>query len=308
MAVLWLLTLLVTTQGHIIIRSLQDATLYAENLGTTKLYDYTWEFIIGIDTSGIDQRFQYIRESYDKADGLCTGCAEEFELKALRRRVYRLEELMTTLQQILGFARSKREILNAIGSISKTLFGTLNEDDMKLINKEFDKLYSDNRVMAETLGNQNRIMKTWISSASHDLQLLSEHSESHIKQLNDIINTTNTSQKSIVVGNIIAICAMAVGKLSEDLNLLINAINGGKHGIIHPQILTPNTLISKLRKIEEDLNTKYPVKLVPQNYRHIIDILEISIGIINNRLIYIYISDTNPKPPWKSIYRTNPSP
>ena len=116
--------------------------------------------------------------------------------------------------------------------------------NMKLINKEFDKLYSDNRDMTETLGNQTRIMETWISSASHDLQLLSEHSESHIKQLNDIINTTNTNQKNFVVGNIIALCAMAVGELSEDLNLLINAIND-------------------IEKIEEDLNTKYPVKHDP---------------------------------------------
>ena len=220
-----------------------------------------WKLIIGIDTSGMGPRFQQIRESFNKADELCSNC--EFELKAWRHRVHRLEELMTTLQQILGFARSKRGILNAIGSISKTLFGTLDEDDMKLIIKEFDKLYSDNRVMAETLGNQTRIMKTWISSAFHDLQLLNEHSDSHIKKLNGIINTTNTNQKNLVVGNIIALCAMAIGEFSEDLNLLINAINDGKHGIIHPQILTPNTLISELRKIEEDLNTKYPVKLVP---------------------------------------------
>ena len=46
-------------------------------------------------------------------------------------------------------------------------------------------------------------------------------------------------------------------------------------------------MISELRKIEEDLNTKYPVKLVPQNYQHIIDISKISIGIINKRLVYI---------------------
>ena len=189
MSVLWLLTLLATTQGDIIIRSIQDTTFYAENLKTTVV--------------------------------LC-----------------------------------------------------VNEDDMKLINKEFDKLCSDNCVMAGPLGNQTRIMKTWISSSSHDLQLLNDHSESHIKQLNDIINTTNTTQKNIVVGNIIALRAMAVEELSEDLNLLINAINDGK------------TLISELRKIKEDLITKYPVKFCPKNYQHIIDISEISIGIIKKRLVY----------------------
>ena len=41
---------------------------------------------------------------------------------------------------------------------------------------------------------------------------------------------------------------------------------------IHPQILTPNILIRELLKIEDASSIKYPIKLIPQNYQHIIDI------------------------------------
>ena len=62
------------TRGDVIIKSLADTTIYAENLGTTKLYHQTWKLIMEIDTSGIDDRFQQILENYDKASGLCTHC------------------------------------------------------------------------------------------------------------------------------------------------------------------------------------------------------------------------------------------
>ena len=158
---------------------------------------------------------------------------------------------------------------------------------MKIINQEFDKLYSDNRIITETLSNQTRILKTWPSSTSQDLRSLNELSESRAKELNSIINSTNINQQNLVVGNIITLGSMAVAELNEDLNMLINAINDGKHGIIHLKILTPAVLTSELRQIEEDSNEKYPIKLIPQTYQHIIDISEISINIINKRLVYL---------------------
>lgn len=43
----------------------------------------------------------------------------------------------------------------------------------------------------------------------------------------------------------------------------------------------------ELQHIEEVNNQKYSIKLSIDNYQHIIDISETTIGIINNRLVYI---------------------
>ncbi|XP_043479473.1 uncharacterized protein LOC122509439 [Leptopilina heterotoma] len=273
--------------SDVIFQPVMNTPIFAENLGTTSLYHRTWKLIIGVDTSSIESRLEQIRTSYSKATELCNHCAEEFEINILNNRILRVTDLQTTLQQILGFSRTKRGLLNIIGTISKTLFGTLDEHDMDIIDKEFDKVYSDRKIITETIGNQTRIIKTLLNTASHDLQLLNKESGSLIEQLNQLANSTNANARNMIIANILSICTIAVSEYSEDINLIINAINDGKHGIVHPQILTPNMLIGELQRIEEDTNSKYPIKLIPQNYQHIIDISEITVSIVHKNLIYI---------------------
>ena len=75
-------------------------------------------------------------------------------------------------------------------------------------------------------------------------------------------------------------------KLSTDANLLINAINDGKHNIIFPQILTPTAFMNGFREFEVKNSEKYIIKLDESNYQHILDISEIKIAILNKRLLY----------------------
>ena len=42
----------------------------------------------------------------------------------------------------------------------------------------------------------------------------------------------------------------------EDIDMAINAINDGKHGIIHPQILTPAMLKTTIKEFEEKTQNK----------------------------------------------------
>ena len=81
---------------------------------------------------------------------------------------------------------------------------------------------------------------------------------------------------------------ISIAKYSGDLNLIIDTSNDGKHGIVHPQILTPEILIQKLRTLQEVNNQKYPIKLLLENDQHIIDISRFYIGIINKRLVYVF--------------------
>lgn len=280
-------TLLIAAQANITIKPITNTSILAEDVGVTSLFHRTWKLIIGVDTSNIDSRFQQIQKVYQEASKLCVECNEEFEHNAFNNRINRLTELKDTLHQILGFSRTKRGILNNIGSISKTLFGTLDEEDMETINLEFDKIYGDQKIITNTIGNQTRIIKTLLNSASHDLQLLNEKSGRLTHQLNQIINVSNSNARNLLTANIITLCTIAIGEFSKGINLIINAINDGKHGIVYPQILKPTILIQELQLIEEETNTKYPIKLIPQNYQRIVDISEITISIINKKLVYI---------------------
>ena len=74
-----------------------------------------------------------------------------------------------------------------------------------------------------------------------------------------MINHINNNTRNILISNQIIMCAMVLGELSEDSNLVIDAINDGKHEIIHPQLLTPRIFLDALKEFEESLSTKYPI-------------------------------------------------
>ena len=55
--------------------------------------------------------------------------------------------------------RSKRGLLNVIGSASKTLFGTLDEEDLELINKNIDTLFDSSNKIKMILSNQTALIR-----------------------------------------------------------------------------------------------------------------------------------------------------
>ena len=56
----------------------------------------------------------------------------------------------------MGTRRSRRGLLNAIGEVSKCLFGTMSNSDLETITKEFDELYSDNKNLAMVMQNHTK--------------------------------------------------------------------------------------------------------------------------------------------------------
>ena len=278
--------LIQTIQADVTFTPLNDTTIFIENIGHAKLYHDTWHLIVSLDTSVLNERFTNLQKMYVATLNMCVNCSEQFGLNLLNNQINRLNRTRKLLAQLLGLSRSKRGLMNFVGSISKTLFGTLDDKDLDHINNELDKLYQDNGLLASSIFNQTRIIKTFLNSTSHDLITLNEHSRQNVEKYNRLVSQTNSNTKNIAISNQITLCTLELTELSDDVNLLIDAINDGKHGIIHPQILTPTTFMNGFREFEEHNSEKYQIKLDESNYQHIVDISEITIAIVNNKLLY----------------------
>ena len=157
---------------------------------------------------------------------------------------------------------------------------------MNYINKELDKLFKDNTILSQGIVNQTKVIKSLLNSASTDLNTLELHSRENFNRLNQLANETNKNTQNLAIANQITVCMMIVDELSEDINLLINAINGGKNGIVHPLLLTPDILILQMKEFEEKLNVKYTIPLKESNFQHIIDISIVIVAIAKNRFVY----------------------
>ena len=57
---------------------------------------------------------------------------------------------------------------------------------------------------------------------------------------------------------------MIVDELSEEINLLIKAINDGKNEIVHPQLLTLEILMVELEEFKEKFNVNHLIPISKQ--------------------------------------------
>lgn len=273
--------------GNFTLVPLNDITIFAENLGPARLYHSTWQLYVSIDTAEIENRSQQLESLYNSLTLMCLQqCSEQLEIDILKGRIQRLETQKLLLNKLLGKGKNKRGLINAIGSISKTLFGTLTEDDFGYLTTELDKLYKDNNVLTTAISNQSQIIKTILNSTSYNVNFLIEQSKVNLHNFDTMTKLVNNNTRNLFIANHLTMCAIILQELSEDLQLLIDAINDGKHGIVHPQLLTPETLLNALGEFEEKFDTKYSVPLKEVNFQYIIDISEIGVCIFDGKLLY----------------------
>lgn len=129
-------------------------------------------------------------------------------------------------------------------------------------------------------------MKTLLNSVSRDIVSLNERSKQYIKNFNEITNSINDNTRNVVISNQLTNFTSIINEQRKDINLLVDEVNGGKHGIIHPQILPPKIFMEELQIFEKRHNNKYPIQVNKKSYQHLIDISEIGIANVNKRLLY----------------------
>ena len=109
--------------------------IYFENIGKIGLYSNEWQVIVYYDLTNyyfeltkLNQYIINIRTMCNKMLAvhenmyLCTNIAQQFEL--ILNGIKDRNILLRPQKQ-----KKKRSLFNAVGTLSKTLFGTLNEDD-----------------------------------------------------------------------------------------------------------------------------------------------------------------------------------
>ena len=82
----------------------------------------------------------------------------------------------------------------------------------------------------------------------------------------------NSISRDSFVNSKLMLAAVLIDKTNEDINTAINSISDGKHGIVHPQILTPTVLKETIREFENKQRTRYHFDVDEENYQHTIDI------------------------------------
>ena len=187
-------------------------------------------------------------------------------MKNLERSVLKLKTITHT--------RTRRGLLNAIGSISKTLFGTLDDADLELINRIIDKLFDDQNKLTHIVQNQTSMFKQILQDDY--FQKLTGQVKIQLENLKQIKNDLLLDRNPLILEALITELTNKVFYLTIFL---------GKRGIIDTTLIDLHTFMESYTRLTKD-QPRFVINGNIGNFQHIIDIRRLQASIINDTLIY----------------------
>lgn len=168
--------------------------LYYERVSSLRLQHADWRVTVFIDVERFLRDFPTDERHIDETYGVCNklssppSCNEILRINILRELFSRARGLTADLRKISENAKpgqeptdmlprtlSKRAApFGIIGTLSKSLFGTLNEDDADYINSEIDKLFEDQADITHLVGQQMHIVHSNLQTL-HEEHLIETH-------------------------------------------------------------------------------------------------------------------------------------
>lgn len=262
------------------------------------MYSDTVNIIIALDVDVIFSRLRELEIFKLAIVKHCEPkCEYQEELDSLESRLKNVNNLAQNLR-LMTHSRYKRGLLNVIGSVSKSLFGTLDNGDLTLINENIDKLFDNNDKLKTVIVNQTALIR----------KIENSDSLARVESLNqDIHAFEQQSQRDKTFTALILKTDGALQDLHFQLDELLNIIILGKQGIISPQILDQKQFMENYAKALGDKasNTAIPTK--PEHFQFILDISELKVFTISNKIFFQVIVPLVSNVEW-DIFQVYPIP
>jgi len=145
--------------------------IYFEEIKLMNLMESVWKLVIELDVGAIEIRYQQFQnyvelwKSYRKYPDMPNI------MKIIQKDEAKLTLRLTHLRALYKTLSNRRRLINAIGTISQTLFGTMDADDARVVNEQLDLLRNNQKtiqhvvinqlkVLDATIGHMNRLEKT----------------------------------------------------------------------------------------------------------------------------------------------------
>ncbi|KAK1123337.1 hypothetical protein K0M31_008955 [Melipona bicolor] len=188
------------------------------------------------------------------------------------------------------YNRHRRGLVHGIGSLSKLLFGTLDENDLKLINENIDKLFSDQNKLTHLVENQTLMFKQ-ILRDNHFLDLTGQLSNNS-KELNRAINNEILDRNLLIL-------EILITELASKINDFYYMLILGKRGIIDTTLINVKDFMENYYEL---IRRNFVTTNNEAKFQDIIDSSRLTTVTKNNTLIYQIIIPIFERNSWEIVH------
>lgn len=279
------------------------AGIYYEQVKNVKIVGQHWKLISYLNIKPIHDKLEFIESVYLNTKQLCINepvyndlflCNTPLNL--LKITIPYLFQTEQSLRDLMGHTRTKRGLLNIIGTVFKTMFGTLDENDGKLYNDALNEVEKNEKQITNLLSQQIQVVKSTITNFNNTITNLDKNREVFNENFQKLTNFSKDLNNKIFslemkqhLDEHFGSLSMFVSELENEISTLINAVLFAKSNSIHPIVISPHQLIDELTKTLPNLpeSTSYPFTLTLQNSHSLLELAQIQYYFSDERIIFI---------------------
>ena len=185
--------------------------------------------------------------------------------------------------------RSKRGYFDGVGTLSKTLFGTLNEDDAIALHLEIETLASNEKHINQLLRNQTLILDSTLNiynKTGHEIAKQFKAIQEKLQQL-----TNKNAEKTVLtteLDTLISFTVLLTIKYQNIQNELLKQVTEVKHGKPSPSILSISQIREALSQIQKEIpaSITLPISNDENDALQIFRLGQMSAAVINSKIIF----------------------
>lgn len=304
----------------------KELGIYFEQVSSIRLYHNNFNIITYFNLTAIQAQFEHIKEITSKVEILCSELSNATKTILNTRDTtltaqhwksfiqhtihcdpiqYQLQTLLAEMQEYNAehfhesHTRKKRGLLNIVGEISNSLFGTLSQEDAELYLHHFQQLYDGNQVRDEITQKQTVLLQ----SAINELTDTKTQSDLKDQQLQEQIESIRNATNDLIIHSYNLMHVFALKSQLQDMlqsitflllsfrdkqKHFLQAMSLGTRGGNSPIIIPPEVLYKELQKIRTRFSGKsidLPFVLSKDTISLFYQISSPRARIINNQLM-----------------------
>jgi len=156
---------------------------------------------------------------------------------------------MDRLQTIYGTEINKRRgLINGLGSIAKTLFGTMDADDEQLINEQLMLLHNTNEATQHALKNQIKVINSTIAHVGNLEDTIEQNEKTLMELIKQIQSTIVIHNRRNDLDEHFTIIDAMISDLTRDAAETLEYLMYIKQGSLHPKLTPIENIISNLKE------------------------------------------------------------
>lgn len=195
---------------------------------------------------------------------------------------------------IISHSIKKRSLFNFVGSIFKTAFGTLDEDDADYYNNVINTINTDEKELVNIIKQQAQVVQSTISNFNNSVTNLERNRKIFDENFQKLNNVTKKLERNYfdlsfkqLIDEHFSLLILMINEFQHEISLLINSILFAKSNQIHPIVINSIQFINELKKISPQLSLIFPVPLEIENAETLMQIASIKTFMKDNKIIYV---------------------